>query len=117
MRRAGSSDRRPQLRIAVTGEVADVRRCHNDLIARLANHYCTCGQNDIGVECIRGGGRHAALAGVCSEQRGLAPRFRIGTQWFSRSGCWNWRAPARPCARGKLAQFSLLQTVKAPVTT
>jgi len=36
-------------------------------------------------------------------------RFRIGTQWFSRSGCWNRRAPARPCGRGKLAQFSLLQ--------
>ena len=36
-------------------------------------------------------------------------RFRIGTQWFSRSGCWNSRAPARPCGRGKLAQFSLLQ--------
>src|SRR5271157_4907886 len=28
---------------------------------------------------------------------------------FSRSGCWNRRAPARPCGRGKLAQFSLLQ--------
>src|SRR5271157_6275357 len=36
-------------------------------------------------------------------------RFRIGTQWFSRSGCWNRHAPARPCGRGKLAQFSLLQ--------
>src|SRR5208337_3236700 len=36
-------------------------------------------------------------------------RFRNGTQWFSRSGCWNRRAPARPCGRGKLAQFSLLQ--------
>src|SRR5208337_2372636 len=35
-------------------------------------------------------------------------RFRIGTQWFSRSGWWNRRAPARPCGRGKLAQFSLL---------
>src|SRR5271157_3385417 len=35
-------------------------------------------------------------------------RFRIGTQWCSRSGCWNRRAPARPCGRGKLAQFSLL---------
>src|SRR5208337_628326 len=36
-------------------------------------------------------------------------RFRIGTQWFSRSGCWNRHAPARSCGRGKLAQFSLLQ--------
>jgi len=36
-------------------------------------------------------------------------RFRIGTQWFSRTGCCNRRAPARPCGRGKLAQFSLLQ--------
>src|SRR5271157_4812782 len=36
-------------------------------------------------------------------------RFRIGSQWFSRSGWWNSRAPARPCGRGKLAQFSLLQ--------
>src|SRR5271166_363394 len=36
-------------------------------------------------------------------------RFRIGTQWFSRSGCGNRRAPAWPCGRGKLAQFSLLQ--------
>ena len=36
-------------------------------------------------------------------------RFRIGTQWFSRSGCWNRRGAARPCGRGKLAQFSLLQ--------
>ena len=36
-------------------------------------------------------------------------RFRIGTQWFSRSGCWNRRTTARPCGRGKLAQFSLLQ--------
>ena len=35
-------------------------------------------------------------------------RFRIGTQWFSRSGCWNRRGAARPCGRGKLAQFSLL---------
>src|SRR5271166_3112518 len=36
-------------------------------------------------------------------------RFRIGTQWFSRSGWWNRRAPALPCGRGMLAQFSLLQ--------
>jgi len=36
-------------------------------------------------------------------------RFHIGTQWFSRSGCGNRRAPAWPCGRGKLAQFSLLQ--------
>ncbi len=48
-----------------------------------------------------------------SEKRGVQscdlPFFRFGTQWFSRSGCWNRRAPAQPCGPGKLAQFSLLQ--------
>ena len=37
-------------------------------------------------------------------------RFRIGTQWFSRSELLEQASPARPCGRGKLVeQFSLLQ--------
>ena len=71
--RAGSTDGRPQPCIAVTGEVANVHRRHDDRIARLANHRRACGQDDIGVERARGGSWHTALPGVCPKQRGLAP--------------------------------------------
>src|SRR5208337_2337626 len=50
----------------------------------------------------------SSLAATNAITEGRA-RFRIGIQWFSRSGCWNRRAPARPCGRDELAQFSLLQ--------
>lgn len=53
--------------------MSDVERRNNDLVTRLADRRCTRRQDDIGVELMRGGGRHTSLTCVGPKQCSLTP--------------------------------------------
>jgi hypothetical protein len=72
-RATDSDNRRPQPRVTIASEVADVDRGDSDSITRLADGSRTGRQDHVCVEGVRRSSRYAALASVSPEQGSLTP--------------------------------------------